>query len=74
MTNIQKRAQVVRRGVHSKNDIAAGSRAALARDDIYQAFAGEENKGKSGRKKSSQRSTRLKSRKTRQSKEKTPIR
>ncbi len=47
---------------------------ALGRDDLKQAFAGRENLGPSGSKASQKKSTNVKSRVTKKSKTKTPVR
>ena len=56
-------------GYHSKEQINQTMNPAHARDDLTGAFAGEENEGKFSREK---HSTNVKSRNTKQSKEKTP--
>lgn len=63
------------RQINKKELIRKTSAKAMARDDLKEAFAGDENKGPSfDEKQSFQHSTNLKSRKTKESKLKTPIR
>ncbi len=63
-----------RSGQHSKQDLKRTSPSALARDDLSSAFAGKENNGQPGLNKDHKKSTNVKSRQTKQSKEKTPKR
>lgn len=62
-----------RNGQHSKKDIQKATPASLARDDLTAAFAGKENNGKPGLDKIQSKSTNVKSRQSKQSKLKTPI-
>lgn len=75
MPHVQRSQQVVRQGQHTRSDIKKTSRPALARDDLREAFAGDENKGPAKDKKASDsHSTNVKSRITEKSKTRTPIR
>ncbi len=71
---ISRDGQVSRSGQKNRADIAHTIRTMLPRDDLREAFAGDENKGKNPSLHDHQRSTHLKSRKTEKSKGKTPIR
>ncbi len=73
MSNVSNQNQVVRKGQHTKADINKVMRPAKARDNIKAAFAGNENKGPAGNKKTSSHSTNVKSRSTEKSKTRTPI-
>ena len=67
--------QPVRAGYHNSGDIKKTQKPEYARDDINQAFAGDENDGPfSDSKTEHDGSTHLKSRKTEKSKERTPMR
>lgn len=63
-----------RKGQHSKSDLNKITRDSFARDNLSGAFAGDENiGGSSGRVKNQSRSTNVKSRQTKHSKQKTPV-
>lgn len=67
--------QTRRAGYHNSGDIKKTMKPVYARDDINQAFAGEENNGPMGHQKDDvEHSTNIKSRKTKKSKERTPLR
>lgn len=75
MPHVQRSQQVVRNGQHNRGDIGKTSPQAMARDDLREAFAGDENKGPAKNKKTSTSgSTNVKSRQTEKSKTRTPIR
>jgi hypothetical protein len=59
---------------NSRSGVLRTMRAARPRDDLREAFAGNENKGPSGSKVNQGHSTNVKSRRTRASSKKTPIR
>ncbi len=75
MPNIQRNARSLQKGVHTKTQISTLQPQSLARDDLDNAFAGKENEGphKDSRD-TNQHSTNVKSRKTKKSKSRTPIR
>ncbi len=75
MPTVKGKGQVPRAGYQDRSDIESTHRADLPHDDLRGAFAGNENKGVSSKaKKNIQHSTNVKSRKTQNSKAKTPVR
>jgi hypothetical protein len=75
MPNVKSGSQVNRSSSHNKSDIDRTSREASARDDLSNAYAGEENRGPySDEEKDSSKSTNVKARVTEKSKERTPER
>lgn len=72
MPNVRGRNRVKRNGYHTRAEINKTTRPALARDDLSEAFAGDENLGK--KKDNSLHSTNVKSRRTKYSKYRTPKR
>ncbi|MBY0316029.1 MAG: hypothetical protein K2Q26_10940 [Bdellovibrionales bacterium] len=73
MPNVQKQNTPKKNNAQTKQELKKSSMPARARDNLAQAFAGNENKGPSGVKLNSH-STNTKSRTTRQSKERDPKR
>lgn len=75
MPNVKGGSQVNRAGYHNSGDFKKTHKPEYARDDINQAFAGDENAGPFGdSKEDSAHSTNVKSRKTEKSKDRTPER
>ncbi len=75
MPNVRPGHQVSRGGYHTKGEIIKTQRPAFPRDDIKQAYAGEENEGPfSDSKTDHSHSTNVKSRVTEKSKTRTPMR
>lgn len=75
MPTVNKGSQVNRAGYHSKSDMVKTERDAFARDDLSNAYAGEENRGPfNEEEKDSSKSTNVKGRVTEKSKERTPER
>ncbi len=73
MPHVQKNNDHLRNNAKTQQELRKSSLPDRARDDLAQAFAGDENKGPSGVKLNS-RSTNTKSRVTRESKERVPKR
>ena len=75
MPTVRGGGQITRQGYQTRDDIEKTHSTEKARDDLNEAFAGDENEflGKNA-KDSQKHSTHLKSRKTKKSREKTPIR
>lgn len=67
-------AQVNRSGYQTRSEVKRKMRPAIPRDDLRKAFAGMENNGPAGEEKSQRRSTNVKSRITKKSRTRTPIR
>ena len=75
MPNVKGGSQVNRSGYHSDGDIKKSERDARPRDDLSNAYAGEENRGPFNEdEKDSSKSTNVKGRVTEKSKERTPER
>ena len=71
MPHVSRHSQIVRSGVHTNIDRKTTANADLPRDDINQAFAGDENESPGH---GASHSTNVKSRRTEKSKGRTPIR
>lgn len=71
MPHVSRNSQIVRSGLHTDVDRKVSANADLPRDDINQAFAGEENEGPHH---GHSHSTNVKSRRTEKSKTRTPER
>ena len=74
MPHVQQNKSVKRNGQFSKADLNKTMRPAFARDNLNEAFAGSENNGAAGTMKSQKHSPNVKSRQSKQSKMKTPVR
>lgn len=75
MAIVRNKGQTPQKGYHTKEQVERTSRPALARDEIYEAFAGTENENfKPAGDNPKPHSTNVKSRKTKKSKYRTPIR
>lgn len=73
MPHVGNTGQIRAKSEQTRGELKKNARPSFARDNLSEAFAGNENKGPSGVKLKSH-STNVKSRKTKQSKEKTPKR
>lgn len=71
MPHVSKKSQVPRSGIHSNVDRKTSAQEDLARDDIDEAFAGDENEGRGH---GVAHGTNLKSRATMKSKTRIPVR
>lgn len=74
MPHVQQNKSLKRTGQFSKADLNKTMRPAFARDNLNEAFAGSENNGVSGTIKTQKHSTNVKSRQSKHSKMKTPVR
>jgi hypothetical protein len=75
MPTVRRPGQTNQRSYQTLDQIERTHRPSFARDDISQAYAGDENSGPFGdQKASTEHSTNVKSRKTAKSREKTPKR
>ncbi len=75
MSNVRGRGHSPQSGYQTRDQIKQSHGKGIPRDDLREAFAGDENKGPASNEKDDVlRSTHVKSRKTEKSKEKTPIR
>lgn len=74
MPRVSRSPQINRSSYQNRADLKKTLRPALPRDDLREAFAGNENNGPVGEDKSQQHSTSVKSRITKKSRTRTPIR
>jgi hypothetical protein len=74
MPHVSKHEQIVRKGIHSKDDRNRQALETIPRDDLRGPPAGDQNKGPSGSHHDDLSSSKLKSRITEQSKNRTPVR
>ncbi len=76
MPNVRGGGQVTRGGYHNSGDIKKTHKPEYARDDINQAYAGDQNNASQGIEGGvdSKHATNLKARKTKKSKDRTPMR